>query len=104
MKKYLINILLYFILPILTIGVVWEYSIRSIPNDYAYKSKWLNNNADSIEVLYLGPSTIMYDIDPSFSKLKGFNAAHVSQSIKYDHFIFNKYITNFLMNIFPIFI
>lgn len=92
MKKYLINILLYFIFPILTIGVVWEYSIRSIPNDYAYKSKWLNNNADSIEVLYLGPSTIMYDINPLFSKWKGFNAAHVSQSLKYDHFIFNKYI------------
>lgn len=91
-KKYLKDSFIFFIIPLLLIALAWEYSIRSIPNDYAYKSKWLNDNADSIEVLYLGPSTIMYDIDPSFSKWKGFNAAHVSQSLKYDHFIFNKYI------------
>lgn len=92
MKKYLTQIFFYFIIPIALIAIVWEYSIRSIPNDYAYKSDWLSKNGKDIEVMYLGPSTIMYDINPSLSKMKGFNAAHVSQSIRYDNFIFNKYI------------
>lgn len=92
MKKFIIEIVFFFFLPLSIIAVVAEYSLRNIPNDYAYKSNWLNNNSSSVEVLYLGPSTIFYDIDPTLSKLKGFNAAHVSQPIEYDHFIFNKYI------------
>ncbi|NLX81574.1 MAG: DUF1574 family protein [Proteiniphilum sp.] len=91
-KRYLIDSFIYFIIPLLIIAIAWEFSIRSIPNDYSYKSKWLKDNAHDIEVLYLGPSTVMYDIDPTTSKWKGFNAAHVSQSLKYDHFIFDKYI------------
>ena len=92
MKKYILETLFYFLLPIAAIAIVAEYSIRKIPNDYAYKSNWLDKNSHDIEALYLGPSSIAYDIDPSLSRLSGFNAAHVSQPIKYDHFIFNKYI------------
>ncbi len=92
MRKFVIEILLFFFLPLSLIAVVAEYSIRKIPNDYEYKSSWLTNNSNEIDVLYLGPSTIFYDIDPKMSKWKGFNASHVSQSLKYDNFIFNKYI------------
>ncbi len=92
MRKFIIEIVFFFLLPLSLIAVVAEYSIRKIPNDYAYKSSWLNNNSNDIDVLYLGPSTVFYDIDPALSKWRGFNAAHVSQPIKYDHFIFNKYL------------
>ncbi len=92
MKRYLLDAFLYIIIPMTLIAFVWENSIRSIPNDYAYKSEWLSKNSQNIEVLYLGPSTIMYGIDPTLSKWKGFNASHVSQPLSYDHFIFNKYI------------
>lgn len=91
MKKYLIELFFFFIIPLVVIAVVAEYSVRKIPNDYAYKNTWLSNHSQEIEALYLGPSTVAYDIDPTISKINGFNAAHVSQPIKYDHFIFNKF-------------
>lgn len=92
MKKFIIEIVFFFFLPLSIIAVVAEYSLRNIPNDYAYKSSWMDNNSRNIEVLYLGPSTIFYDLDPAISKWKGFNASHVSQPLIYDHFIFNKYL------------
>lgn len=93
MKKYLVEIIFYFLLPLAVILIVAEYSIRKIPNDYAYKSDWLTQNAQDIKILCLGPSSINYDINPLFFDAKGFNAAHVSQTIKYDHFILDKYIS-----------
>ncbi len=92
MKKYIIEILFYFLLPALLIAVVAEYSLRKIPNDYAYKNQWLTKNSKDVEVLALGASTVMYDINPEYFSKIGFNAAHLSQTLKYDHFIFNKFI------------
>lgn len=92
MKKYLFETIFYFLLPLTFIAVVAEYSIRKIPNDYAYKSKWMQEHSNEIQTLCLGPSSVFYDINPVYFSEKGFNAAHVSQSIKYDHFIFNKFL------------
>lgn len=92
MKKYLIEIGLYFLLPLVLIGGVAEYSLRKIPNDYAFKNQWLTQNSKEIEVLVLGASTALYDVNPQYFQKKGFNAAHVSQSLKYDHMIFEKFI------------
>lgn len=92
MKKYLIEIVFGFLLPATIIAVVSEYSLRKIPNDYSFKNQWLTQNSQEVEVLALGASTVLYDINPQYLNKKGFNAAHLSQSLKYDHFIFNKYI------------
>ncbi|MBF6598611.1 MAG: hypothetical protein ITF98_10370 [Fermentimonas sp.] len=92
MKKYLIEIGLYFLLPATLLAVVSEYSLRKIPNDYAFKNQWLTINSRDVEVLALGASTVLYDINPQYLNKKGFNAAHLSQSLKYDHFIFHKFI------------
>lgn len=92
MKRYLKEIVLYFLLPLLVIGVVIEYSIRKIPNDYAYKNEWLSNNSKDVKVIALGASSILYNINPEYFHEKGFNAAHFSQSLKYDNLIFNKFI------------
>ena len=92
MKKYLTEIVLYFLLPLVLMGVVAEYSLRKIPNDYAFKNHWLTQNSKDVQVFALGASTVLYDIDPQYLNKKGFNAAHLSQSLKYDHFIFNKFI------------
>ena len=91
MKKFIFEIIFYFLLPLTVIAVVAEYSLRSVPNDYAYKNDWLEENAQAVNILCLGPSTVFYDINPVYLDKVGFNAAHVSQSIKYDHFIFNKF-------------
>ncbi len=92
MKKYLTEIVFCFLLPALLIAAVAEYSLRKIPNDYAFKNQWLTKNSRDVEVLALGASSILYDVDPTYFSSKGFNAAHFSQSLKYDHFIYNKFI------------
>lgn len=92
MKKYLSEIIFCFLLPATLVAVVAEYSLRKIPNDYAFKSQWLTRNSHDVEVLALGASSILYDINPAYLSKNGFNAAHFSQSLKYDHFIFNKFI------------
>ena len=94
MKRYIIEIGLYFLLPLVLMGAVAEYSLRKIPNDYAFKNQWLTQNSKDVEILTLGASTALYDINPQYFQKKGFNAAHVSQSLKYDHMIFEKFIDN----------
>lgn len=93
MKKILTKTVLLFIFPIFALFIVSEYFLRSIPNDYKYKSNWLTKNCKTLKVLNLGSSHGYYGINPQYFNLNGFNAAHVSQSLKYDYFIFNKYIS-----------
>ncbi len=92
MKKFLIEIVCYFLFPAALIGVVAEYSLRKIPNDYAVKNEWLTRNSGDVQVIALGASSVLHDINPRYFQKAGFNAAHLSQSLKYDHFIFNKFI------------
>lgn len=67
-------------------------ALRSIPNDYKYKNQWLTENAKSIQVLSLGSSHAFFGIQPNAFSRKAFNAAHVSQSLEFDAFIFDKFI------------
>jgi hypothetical protein len=90
MKKLTLK-LLFIISPLLLFAVLTEVSVRSIPNDYSYKSNYLHDNANKIEFLVLGSSHSFYGINPDYFSLKSFNASHVSQSLDYDLFIFNKY-------------
>ena len=92
MKKFMFQILLFFFLPILSIALIAEYSLRQIPNDYSYKNQWMEKNSKNISILCLGPSSVYYAIDPEYLDKKAFNGSHVSQSINYDSFIFNKFI------------
>lgn len=92
MKKYIFEITFYFLLPAILIAVIAEISLRKIPNDYAFKNEWLTKNSEELEVLALGASSIFHDFNPYYLEKSGFNAAHLSQSLKYDHFIFNKFI------------
>ena len=78
-------------LPVSLVVAICEHFLRKIPNDYAYKNEWLTNNASSIKILVLGNSHSFWGIEPDFFSENAFNAAHVSQSLKYDHFIFTKF-------------
>lgn len=103
MKKFALKSMI-FLLPFIACIFV-EYLLRLIPNDYSYKSDWLNKNVQSIEILNLGSSHTYYGINPRYFKYKCFNAAHVSQTPKYDFLILDKYIgdaDNLKMIIMPI--
>lgn len=71
---------------------VSEYSLRHVPNDYAAKNAWLERNSANLKILTLGSSHGLYGINPEFFSAKAFNAAHPGQSLKYDRFIFEKFV------------
>jgi hypothetical protein len=68
-----------------------EFVLRSGPNDYKYKNAYLRKNASEIENLFLGSSHCYYGINPELIQGNSFNASHISQSIDYDFYIFEKY-------------
>jgi len=78
-------------LPVLLSVAMCEHLLRRIPNDYSFKNEWLTNKVNFVKILSLGSSHSFYGIEPKCFSENAFNAAHVSQSIKYDHFIFSKF-------------
>jgi hypothetical protein len=94
MNKFL-RLVLLFALPILVLGIGLEIGLRNIPNDYVYKKEYLKNNADSIEILFLGSSHAYFGINPQFiNNKKSFNAGQVAQSVGYDYKILEHYFSN----------
>lgn len=93
MNKFLLKILL-FVLPVLTLLLLLEISIKSLPNNYSYKKRYLDSNSNTIKVLFLGNSHAYYGINPSYIHENSFNASYVSQSINYDYKILQKYRDN----------
>lgn len=83
MAKFL-KYLTIFMLPILLLGFGLEIILRSIPNDYASKNKYLEENSNKIKWLFLGNSHVYYGIDPQFLSVFSFNAAYISQSLDLD--------------------
>ena len=83
MKQFLKYVSL-FILPILVLALSCEILLRNIPNDYIYKRKYLDKNAQNIDILFLGSSHVFYGIDPRFIHAPSFNASYVSQTLNYD--------------------
>jgi len=91
MKRFVTRTVLLILLPVLALVTVCEYFLRKIPDDYSYKNEWLTNKANTVKILVIGSSDSFFGIEPCFFSENAFNAAHVSQSIKYDHFIFTKF-------------
>lgn len=85
---------MFFAIPVIFAGIAFEILLRQIPNDYSYKSKFLDKNAKNIEVLFLGNSHVYYGIDPKFIQAKSFNASNISQPLDYDLKILEKYQNN----------
>lgn len=92
MKRFLTQIILICILPVLLLLGVFEYSLRTVPNDYAYKDTYIHNHGDKIRILNLGSSHTYAGIQPKYFSKKAFNLAFSSQNLKYDHFLYTHYI------------
>lgn len=91
MRRFLKTILL-FLFPVALGLCILEYGMRSVPNDYAYKNKWLTENISHVRIWTFGNSHGLYGISPRCFSKPAFNSAHVSQPLKYDTYIFNKFI------------
>lgn len=91
MKRF-VKILLLFLLPIIGVLCVLEYGMRTIPNDYTYKNHWLEQNISTLRIWSFGSSHGVYGIRPECFSKSAFNSAHVSQTLKYDAFVFDKFI------------
>ena len=94
MKKFTRQTI-FFLLPIFIFGWATESLLKHIPNDYAYKKAYLDDNARSLDILFLGNSHVFYGINPEFLTLNSFNASHPSQTLKYDFEILDKYKNDF---------
>ena len=71
-----------------------EILLRNIPNEYSYKSEYLERNSNKIKVLFLGNSHIFYGINPELINHNYFNASHVAQSLDIDFEILKKHQKN----------
>jgi hypothetical protein len=78
-------------LPVLLIGILAEWLLRKIPNDYTLKVRFYESHASDIETLILGNSHAYYDLNPVFFKSKTYNGANVAQTLDIDAKIFFKY-------------
>lgn len=92
MKRFLKTIILFFI-PVLCGCLVLEFSMRNVPNSYSYKNDFLSEHISAIRIWSFGSSHGLYGISPKYFSKPAFNSAHVSQPLKYDAFIFDKYIS-----------
>jgi hypothetical protein len=82
-KKLCIKLFL-FLLPVAAIWGYLEYRLAQIPNTYNQKRAYLEQQLDSIEVLALGTSHVLYGLDPAYFSVHGFNLANVNQSVYYN--------------------
>lgn len=93
MKRFLIQVIFVIALPIICILGACEYALRMAPNDYSYKHQLMSDHLNDIRILTFGSSHSYYGIRPEFFSKTAFNFAFVSQSIKYDKFLYEKYAT-----------
>lgn len=90
MKRFLIKVFIIGIIIVATFATM-ELYVRSIPNEYSYKSNYLDEHIDSIQILALGSSIGRSGIDPEAFDGFAFNAANVSQDLETDCAILDKY-------------
>jgi hypothetical protein len=83
MRKFAIKMSLYLV-PLLILMSIMEFTLRSIPNEYKYKKTYLEGNGDKIQTLILGNSHSYYGVNPDYFEEICFNASQVSQPLEYD--------------------
>lgn len=92
MKNFVVKLILTFLLPLILLLCAVEWALRCIPNDYAFKDEMLSSRCAEVKLLSYGSSHGHYGIRSDCFNVPAFNMAMPSQSIKYDHFLFYKYI------------
>lgn len=104
MKKFLKKLILFSILPLITV-LVFDFWLRNINTSYSEKYDGLIARKDSVNVLFLGNSHANYGIDPTvFSSYYAYNLANVNQMLYFDKRITEKAIQEGVKNLKYVFI
>lgn len=91
MKRFIIQIILIYVIPIFFVMGYIEMKLRDVPNDYRYKHEWMIENQSHIRILNLGSSHGYFGIKPNVFSYSAFNLAFTSQSLKYDKYLYDTY-------------
>ena len=91
MKKFLADLSIFVFIVVLLLTVC-EVLARHADNVYKRKDADLMKQANDIETLIVGPSTMYSGIDPRYLTHKAYNYGLPSSSMPYDVFILDKYI------------
>lgn len=92
MNKFVIKII-SFLMPIIIILGLVEYSLALIPGDeYSQKKKIFLDKLNNIEVLSVGTSHGYRGINPEYFDYSGFNMGESGQPLYYDQEIISKYL------------
>lgn len=91
MGKVVFKVVISIIL-LVSILVGLELIARSTPNSYRYKEEFISSNCHSVGMLVLGNSLSFYGINPEYLGGNSFNLANISQDLKFDLFLLNRYI------------
>ncbi len=90
MKKFFTNVFL-FLLPLFVLLVGVELVARSIPNNFRYKTEWMDKNKESVQILVLGESATYRAVNTGMLR-NAFCLANPSQVLEIDSFLLSKYI------------
>lgn len=89
MKKFLLLSTLL-CCTIITTLILGEFLVRTMPNPYKVKNKWMTEHSQNINSIILGSSHTYYGVRPEYVDSL-YNLANVSQNPKYDYFMLEKY-------------
>ena len=91
MNKFLLRVLLPFLILISSFFFCGEFYLRSLPNDFKLKNQYLEEHADDLKVVVLGASTVSMGIKPAYFDLQpAYNFGYVSQSYDFNLLILSK--------------
>jgi hypothetical protein len=89
--KYFITHTLIFSFPVLLFLITLEILLTNRGFTYTEQKKQLENQADSIQILILGPSYSFTGLNPRLFTLPAFNLANDNQDLYYDMKLLEKY-------------
>lgn len=91
MKKF-IRYTLIFSLSWLLLGILFEMTLRRIPNPYTFKKELFDRKAEAVKTLVIGSSVADYGINPAFLGDSAYSQAISGEWLKYNLASFEQYI------------
>ncbi len=85
----------FFALPFLVVLLGIEAFYRTVPNNYSFKHKAIQQKYDTAEILILGGSHTFYGLNPTYFDRPAFNLANLSQSLYFDELLLEKHLSHF---------
>lgn len=83
MKRFLIRVFTISII-IVVIGIVYELSLRRIPNPYLFKDELMVRKSASVKTLIIGSSVAVYGLFPAYLGDNAYSLAMTGEWIKYN--------------------